>query len=161
MHSTSNGLQPPALPSCFSLQTRTEIYGVLATGERHAALLAPPAAAGAQPVPTAAAGVSVGDASAGSFLSILASLCRGRPSGGDAGDDRLIGTMLEDGWWVKARTVAGEGGQPARYLCCRGAGRQVEYTYRDAEPGGCNPPRAAHLGAIQLGMGTDTMDTFT
>jgi hypothetical protein len=82
---------------------------------------------------------------------MLASWCRGRRTDGDAAGDRLIGTMLEDGWWVKARTVDGEGGQPARYLCCRGAGRQVEYSYRDAEPGGCNPPRPEHLGAIRLG----------
>jgi len=72
----------------------------------------------------------------------------------EAGDS-VIGTLLDDGWWVKAKTVDGEGeggggemdgqipmgravpgaripagGTPSRYLCCRGAGRRVEYSYR-------------------------------
>ena len=42
-----------------------------------------------------------------------------------------MGIELEEGgWWVKTLTAPGEGGAAARYLCCRGAGRQVEYEYR-------------------------------
>ena len=50
-----------------------------------------------------------------------------------SGGDWLVGTELADGWWVKART-APPPGVAAQYLCCRGAGRRVEYQYK------CVPP---------------------
>ena len=41
----------------------------------------------------------------------------------------MLGLELEAGWWTKTTTAPGAG-DDARYLCCRGAGRRVEYEYR-------------------------------
>ena len=47
------------------------------------------------------------------------------------GGDPLVGIELEEGWWTKARMRPVAAGVFPHYLCCRGAGRRVEYEYRD------------------------------
>ncbi|KAL1503822.1 hypothetical protein AB1Y20_012289 [Prymnesium parvum] len=50
----------------------------------------------------------------------------GGAADGEGGDPH-VGVELEDGWWVKARLCEEGAGGGARYVCCRGAGREVEY----------------------------------
>jgi len=42
------------------------------------------------------------------------------------GGDLLVGSELDEGWWVKA-LVKADAGAPRVYHCCRGSGRTVEY----------------------------------
>ena len=59
-----------------------------------------------------------------------------------------MGIELEEGgWWVKTLTAPGEGGAAARYLCCRGAGRQVEYEYRSVAAVRASAPHVGPLSA--------------
>ena len=61
------------------------------------------------------------------------------PTGGDP----LVGIEQErGGWWVKTLTTPVVGGGAARYLCCRGAGRRVEYEYRSVAALRANAPLA-------------------
>ena len=54
------------------------------------------------------------------------------------GGDPLVGIELEEGWWAKTRTVAE--GAADEYVCCRGAGRRVEYQYRSVASVRANAP---------------------
>ena len=57
------------------------------------------------------------------------------------GGDPLVGIEHEEGgWWVKTLTAPDVGGGAARYLCCRGAGRRVEYEYRSVAALRANAP---------------------
>lgn len=142
------------------------MYGTLASGERHRVALptlrpAPPPTCGAANKAAAAErateGVTAGegdaaDGIAGDPAAAMANeSALQEPSDFEDGD-AAVGTLLEDGWWVKARMEAraesavesrlptGLGTRAAvvgavesagpRYLCCRGAGRKVEYCYR-------------------------------
>ena len=52
----------------------------------------------------------------------------------------MVGIELERDWWVKTLTAPVVGGGAARYLCCRGAGRRVEYEYRSVAAVRANAP---------------------
>lgn len=79
-----------------------------------------------------------------------------------AGGDPLLGLELEAGWWTKTTTAPGVGGD-ARYMCCRGAGRHVEYEYRSvaavrASAECANAPLACpHVDAVEAQCATSAV----
>ena len=77
------------------------IFGTLADGRAHEARLATLSSSAAGPAGAAAPPP---------------------PEGGDL----LVGSELDEGWWVKA-LVKADAGAPRVYHCCRGSGRTVEY----------------------------------
>ena len=96
-------------------EMQTEVFGTLATGARHRALL--PVLRRPSPAPWR------------SLLQCLAAAAGGRR---EEEPDPLVGRRLPDGRWVKARVLPAEGQAEARYLCCSGSGRRVEHSYLGA-----------------------------
>ena len=118
------------------LEDHAVLSGVLCDGARHAARL--DTLGGPEHGLGGAAGLKGRLPSVSAWLAGLASwlprgegrpqrrISRIQPTGGDP----LVGIELEEDWWVKTLTSPVAGGAAARYLCCRGAGRRVEYEYR-------------------------------
>ena len=67
------------------------------------------------------------------------------------GGDPLVGIEHEEGgWWVKTLTAPDVGGGAARYLCCRGAGRRVEYEYRSVAALRANAPLVCAAAVAEM-----------